>query len=384
MKVALVYDRANRVGGAERVLMVLHKLFPEAPLYTAVYDPEGAPWAKEFDVRPSFLQRFPGAPRHHELYGWLTPLAFETFNFQDYDLVISITSAEAKAVITRPETVHICYCLTPTRYLWGDTWLHFTRYPFKFSLLGPLIKTFGQLLTTPLRMWDQVAAQRPDHYLTISETVKVRIKKYYGREAKVIYPPVEVEKFRSKGKGGSCRPGLLKGYFLVVSRLVPYKRVDIAVEAFNRLGLPLVVVGEGAEGKRLKRMAKSNIVFTKRLTEPELISYYQGCQALVFPGEEDFGLVLVEAQAAGKPVVAFKGGGALESISDGQTGLLFSPQTPEALVEAVNEFGSEIFPPDHCLSNAQRFDAKRFEKAFLEVIETVMKNKTRPRHQDGP
>lgn len=378
MKVALVYDRANRIGGAERILLALGQIFPEAPLFTTVCNLRKAPWAKNFKVRTSFLQNLPLAKDHHELYAWLAPAAFESFDLSDYDLVISLTSAEAKAVITRPETLHVCYCLTPTRYLWGETWSHFHKYPFKFSRLNPVVKTLGLLASTPFRLWDQVAAQRPDVYLAISQTVQERIKKYYGRKAKVIYPPVDTKKFKIQSKRIKDQSPKTKvqspntGYFLTVSRLVPYKRLELAVAAFNQLGLPLVIVGEGPEKARLKKLAKPNIIFTGGLTETELISYYQNCQALVFPGEEDFGLVMVEAQAAGKPVLAYRGGGAREIVKEGKTGSFFQPQTAEALEKAVVVFKPAAFLKKDCQANAERFNSARFKKEMKMEINRVV------------
>jgi glycosyltransferase involved in cell wall biosynthesis len=378
MKVALVYDRVNRAGGAERVLEVLHELWPDAPLFTAVYDPEAAPWAAGFEVKTSFLRRFPLAARHHELYAWLTPLAFESFDFRGFDLVISVTSAEAKAVITKPGTTHVCYCLTPPRYLWQEAAAHFGEYRFKFPLLEPLTRRLGPGFSSPLRVWDQVAAQRPDYYLAISESVRKRIRKYYRREAGVVYPPVAVESFRRRPETGQKIQKVRGGdYFLLVSRLVPYKRVEVAVEAFNRLGLSLVIVGEGSEMGRLKKMARENVIFTGRLTDEELVGYYQGCRAFVFPGREDFGMVVVEAQAAGKPVIAYRGGGALETVVEGKTGIFFDSQTAPALIKAVAGFDPRAYPAEACFENAAKFSRERFKKLFREEIDKFMEKPQR-------
>ncbi|MFV1917714.1 MAG: glycosyltransferase, partial [Patescibacteria group bacterium] len=292
MKVALVYDRVNKWGGAERVLLALHELFPNAPLFTAVYHPQKATWAKKFpEVIPTFLNKVSYFRDKHELLGTFTPIAFETLNLYDYDLVISVTSEAAKGVITKPPTTHICYCLTPTRYLWS----HYDTY-FK----GPTFKAVSKPVVLYLRHWDRIAAQRPDVMVAISSAVQKRIEKYYKRESKIIYPPVEVEKFRSKGTGQ-----MRDNFFLVVSRLTPYKRVDLAIEAFNELGFPLVIAGTGREEARLKSMAKKNVKFVGELTDRLLAQYYKRCSALIFPQEEDFGLTAVEAQAAGAPVIAY-------------------------------------------------------------------------------
>ena len=346
------------------MLQVLHEIWPKAPLYTAVYNPQTAPWAKDFKVIPSFLQKFPLAKSKHELYPWLTPLAFESFsakggpasggNFDEYDVVISITSAEAKGIITKPKTLHLCYCLTPTRYLWSHHGIYFKN---------KLLRFLGMLVVSCLRSWDKIAAQRPDVYLAISENVARRIKEYYAQDSEIIYPPIDTRKWKvgsEKGEEGE--------YFLIVSRLVPYKRVDIAVEAFNRLGLSLKVVGTGMEMGRLQRLAGKNIEFVGQLTDEELLGYYQGCQAVVFPQEEDFGLVPLEAQACGKPVIAYRGGGALETVVEGKTGEFFLPQTVEALIGKVRKFRPEKYKPKDCRKQAEKFDIIVFKKKFKEFV----------------
>ncbi len=353
MKVALVYDWVNKIGGAERVLEVLHELYPQAPLYTSVYFPPSSSWASKFEIRPSFLNKWPLAKRHHEFYPFLTPLALESFNFSDFDLVISVTSAQAKGVLTLPSTCHLCYCLTPTRYLWSGYKEYFKNKPLSF-LSKPLLKY--------LRFWDKIASQRPDFYFSISENVSKRIKKYYLRDSAVIYPPVDVNKFSLKREG--------KGdYFLLVSRLVAYKKVDLAIRAFNKLGWPLKIVGVGKQMPKLKLLAKKNIEFLGRLTDSKLVGYYQNCRAVIFPQEEDFGLVPLEAQACGKPVLAFKGGGALETVIEGKTGTFFYPQTTEALIKALKKFKAESFSPEVCRANAELFSKENFKKKFSQAVE---------------
>lgn len=359
MKVALVYDRVNKFGGAERVLLALNKIWPEAPLYTSVYDSKGAPWAEVFKVVPSFLQNFPFASSKHEWYSWLMPLAFESFNFDDFDLVISVTSEAAKGILTKPKTFHLCYCLTPTRYLWSGYEEYFRN-------------RWLRLLTKPmvsyLRKWDEIASQRPDRYFAISLNVRERIKKYYGRESEVMYPPVDLDKFNVKSRKSKVESED-ESYFLVVSRLVPYKRVDIAVETFNKLGWNLKIIGIGSEMGKLKRMAKDNIEFLGQLTDNELVSYYQNCQAVIFPQEEDFGLVPLEAQACGKPVIAYRSGGALETIKEGVTGVFFEPQTTEVLIEKILRYKDikilgEKFRLEDCRKQAEKFSEERFLKEF--------------------
>ncbi|MFZ5932917.1 MAG: glycosyltransferase [Patescibacteria group bacterium] len=353
MKVALVYDRVNKWGGAERVLMALHEIFSDAPLYTSVYSPAKAAWAKIFPkVIPSFLNKIPLFRERHELLGTLTPLAFESFDFSSYDVVISVTSEAAKGIITRPGTHHICYCLTPTRYLWSHHQLYFRN---KF------LKFFSKPLVSYLRNWDKIAAQRPDEIVAISRAVRERIKNYYGRDAKVIYPPVEIDEFTD---GEEAK----KKFFLVAGRLVPYKRVDLAVNAFNKLGYPLLVVGTGSEERKIRRLAKENIKFVGEVSDQKLATYYREAAALIVPQEEDFGIVSLEAQAAGTPVIAYHKGGSLDTVINGKTGIFFEKQTVTSLTKAVKSFTKMKFEKRDLLTNATRFSKERFKKEFVNLI----------------
>jgi glycosyltransferase involved in cell wall biosynthesis len=355
MKVALIYDRVNKWGGAERVLLALHKIFPDAPLYTSVLNSEKAPWAKVFDVKTSFLQNFPKASTSHEFYAALMPMAFESFNFDDFDLVISVTSEAAKGIITKPKTLHVCYCLTPTRYLWSGYNDYFKSSLFKF-ISKPLVLC--------LRSWDKIAAQRPDEYIAISSEVKNRIKKYYGRDSEIIYPPLMMSVNSQKDLKTSG------DYFLVVSRLTNfYKRVDIAIEACNKLKLPLKIVGEGADEEALKSMAGPTVEFLGNLTDEELASYYRNCKALIFPGLEDFGLTMVEAQGFGKPVVAFRGGGALDIVVEGVTGEFFNEQNSESLMVVLKSFDNKRYNTKSCRENSEKFSFERFEESFRKFLE---------------
>ncbi len=365
MRVALVYDRVNKWGGAERVLLALHELFPNAPLYTSVYNPGTAPWARVFDVRTSFLQNFPYAPSTHELYALLMPLAFESLNFDNYDVVISVTSEAAKGIITKPGTFHLCYCLTPTRYLWSGYGAYFKE---------PITKFFTKPIVSYLRKWDKIAAHRPDVMVAISETVKERIKRYYGREVEVIYPPVGLD-FRRKtldvrDKNLNTKLQNLKSnnYFLIVSRLVPYKRVDLAIEAFNQLKLPLIIIGTGREEGKLKSMAGPTITFVGHLTDEELARYYEKATALIFPQEEDFGIVTVEAQRMGTPVIAYKSGGATETVIEGETGEFFEEQNADALARVIQSFNKAKYKPEILKKHAQKFSRERFKKEFLKIL----------------
>jgi glycosyltransferase involved in cell wall biosynthesis len=360
MKIALVYDRVNKWGGAERVLLALHDIWPDAPLFTAVYDPRRASWAKVFRVHPSFLQHVPLAKRHHELFPWLTPMAFESFSFDGYDVVLSVTSAEAKSIITKPGTVHICYCLTPTRYLWSGE-KEYLRY--SDSVSARMLRTFAPTL----KRWDLIAATRPDYYLAISKHVEERIKKYYHRQVeKVIYPPVDTNMFQIANNKGN--------YFLCVSRLVPYKRLDIVIDAFNKLGLPLKIIGSGWNSSTLMSRAKDNIEFIGGdLTDAELVAYYQRCRAFVFAGEEDFGIVSLEAQACGKPVICYRESGMAETVIEGKTGILFDHETSESLIGALHEFTKGWYDSGFCRTNARRFDTRHFKVEMEKTVDELAK-----------
>ncbi len=362
MKIALVYDRVNKWGGAERVLLALHRIWPDAPLFTAVYDSKRASWARVFHINSSFMQYLPLAKSHHELYPWLTPLAFESFSFDGYDVVLSVTSAEAKDIITKPGTVHICYCLTPTRYLWSG-YNQYLDYPGLGGLSTIAARSLGAL-SPLLRRWDLTASARPDYYIAISERVAGRIRTYYHRDPEaVIYPPVRVGMFRSTTTSKDR-------YFLTVSRFVGYKRTDIVIDAFNALGWPLVVIGEGWHGRRLRQLARSNIRFVgSHLTDSELVRYYRNCRAFVYAGDEDFGIAAVEAQASGKPVIAYRESGVSEIVRK-DTGIVFREQSKESLISALRTFDDKAFNRAACRKNAMRFDSLRFAD---EMKNTVIK-----------
>lgn len=355
MKVAIVYDRVNKIGGAERVLESLSELFPGATLFTSVYDKERTPWARKFKVKTSFLQKIPFLKNKHEYIPYLMPLAFENINLTDFDLIISVTSEGAKGIIAPTNSHHVCICLTPTRYLWSG----YDQY-FK----NPLVKFISKPLVHYLRQWDLQASQKPDKYIAISENVKKRIKKYYSRESVVIYPPSD-RLFKKKLERIRIAE---KNYFLVVSRLVSYKKIDIAIKACNKLNLNLVVIGEGNEFEKLSAIAMDNIIFKGKVTDEELISYYKNCNALIFPGEEDFGITMVEAQLSGKPVIAFKNGGAAEILVSGKTGLLFEKQTVNSLISVLKKFKKFRYNSNYCRQNAKRFSEEKFKKNFIAFL----------------
>jgi glycosyltransferase involved in cell wall biosynthesis len=361
-RVALVYDWVNKWGGAEQVLLALHEIFPDAPLYTAVYSPGTSSWAKVFPkIIPTFLQKFPFAATRHELYPWLTPLAFESLRFNGYETVISVTSADAKGIITQPGTFHLCYCLTPTRYLWS----HFSEYYRTLSFPARLI---SKPVFSYLKKWDLVAASRPDSYVAISRSVQKRISKYYGRDSQIVHPPVNLSRFSQP-----LRPSAMQDYYLYVGRLVTYKRVDVIIRVFNELGLPLVIVGTGEQEGQLRSLAGPHIHFAGFVTHEELISYYQNCKALIFFHEEDFGIVPVEAQATGKPVIALKAGGAMDTVVDGVTGVLLDDPSPRSLKRAVLEFNPDIYDPEIIKKHTGSFSRENFREKFVKVLASEWK-----------
>jgi glycosyltransferase involved in cell wall biosynthesis len=356
LKVAIVHDWLNQVGGAESVLEVLKDLYPGAPIYTSIYWPQAMPERyREWDIRTSWLNRLPLIKTHHQPFLPLYPLAFESIDLRGYDLVLSNKSAFCHGVITPPATVHTCYCLTPTRFLWD--YHNYARHerinPVASALLSPLLRS--------LRLWDRAAADRVDDFVAISEIVRQRIKKFYRRDATVIHPPVDVGRFVVVDSHDD--------YVLVVSRLIPYKRIDVAVEAFGLLGLPLKIVGDGRDRTRLEAMAKPNVEFLGRLPDHEVEQLLSRCRAFVFPGEEDFGIAPVEAQAAGRPVIAYAAGGALETVVEGVTGLFFREQTAESLAEAVAAFDERAFDSTVIRRHAEGFDRESFKSKLGALVD---------------
>lgn len=359
MRVALVHDYLTHFGGAERVLEALMELFPHAPVFTLVYDEERlGGLVDKRRVRTSWMQKLPGARRYHRYYPLLMPMAVEQFDLRGFDVVLSATHSFGKGIIVPPGTLHISYCFTPTRYVWDNS----HRYVREFSR-NVLFQKFVPLALSYVRMWDYFAAGRVDQYVTISRYVARRIAKYYGRKAAVIYPPVEVERFYlGEGRGE---------YYLVVARLVPYKRVDWAVEACERLGRPLKVVGSGPELKDLQRRAGKWTEFLGFVPDEALPELYAGARALLFPQEEDFGITPLEAAAAGRPTVALSAGGALETVKDGETGVLFKEQTVEGLMKGIEACERQQWDAEMIRRHAEEYDRERFLKemgAFVEAM----------------
>lgn len=370
LRVAIVHDYLNQQGGAEKVAEVFCRMFPGAPLYTSVYD-RGAmgPFWRQVDVRTSFMQKL--ASRAGLAKGLLPlyPAAFESFDLSDYDLVLSSSSTFAKGVITRPDTCHVDYCYTPARFAWM-----YHEYTGNHRL-PPGTRALLPGLVTPLRVWDLAAAQRVDHFVAISQTVARRIEKFYRRSAAVVEPPIEVGQYEPATEIGD--------YFLVVARLAAYKRIDLAVRACTALGVPLIVAGEGPDRKRIERLAGHTVRFLGRVPDNEVCTLLARCRAVLWPGEEDFGLVPVEAQAAGRPVIAFGRGGAAETVIPGETGILFFPQTVEALVSVIQGFDPHAYDPSVLRENAARYDVALFVKRMATELEAAYSKHQQPATPPG-
>ena len=355
MRVALVHDYLIQYGGAERVLEEFCNIFPSAPIFTLVYDKQATGYAFDGrDINTSFLQRFPNPKTSYKLFPLLMPMAVESFDFSKYDLILSSSYAYANGVITRGSATHVSYCHSPMRYAWinyeevaGDS-----MYPKFIKKLIPFFMPY-------IRLWDMQSSQRPDFYICNSKFVENKIKKYYKQGAEVIHPPLNFNKFYT------TKP---KDYFLLVGRMVPYKRFDIAVNAFNKLGLPLKIIGTGPEMKKLQKIAKSNIEFVGSVSERDLPKYYATAQALIFPQEEDFGITALESMASGRPVIAYGKGGALESIKEKESGVFFDKQTPESLVEAVKQFQGMSFDSKKIRMNMAKFDRLEFRKKIVNFL----------------
>lgn len=356
MKIALVHEYLNQFGGAERVLQVLSSFFPDAPIYTLFYDAKATGGVFEGkEIRTSFLQKAPFIKKYHRLFPLFMPVAIEQFDFSDFDVVISISSSFAKGVITKPQTKHICYCLTPPRFLWDGSqkFMDDFGYPrFIKNIFPPLI--------TYLRLWDREASFRVDKFIAVSNFVKGRIKKYYSRDSDVIYCPVNTEKFYTSPSIGD--------YFFMAGRHVSYKRFDLAVKVFNKLGWPLKIAGIGPETDRLKKLARSNIEFLGLVSDEILADLYSHARAFIFPQEEDFGITPLESMASGRPVIAYRGGGSVETIVEGKTGIFFDEQTEESLIRVVRSFDFTQFDPNECRRQADRFSIEVFKKNMFKLF----------------
>ncbi len=377
LKVALVHDFLNQYGGAERVLEVLAEMFPEAPIYTLLYDQEkmGTKF-KGRQIRTSYLQKFPGFLRRNPK--WLLPffpVAPETFDLRDFDLVISSSGAWVKGIVTRLDTLHVAYIHSPMRFVWdyNEKYLRDERH----GLLSFFIRPF----LSYLRLWDKLAADRPDYLIANSKYTASRIKKYYRRESVVIYPPVTKlqitnYKLQINSKLQNLNSKQDAKYFLIVSRLSPYKKIDKAILAFNKSSLPLVVVGVGKQEKYLKSIAKDNVKFLGWVPDEKMAEIYENTRAFIFPGVDDFGIAPAEAQRHGVPVIAVRRGGVKEIVEEGRTGEFFDAATPEMIDEAVRRFmeKEDSYDKEYIKQNAEKFSKERFKKEMEEYIENILNN----------
>ncbi|MGI8913649.1 MAG: glycosyltransferase [Chloroflexota bacterium] len=366
VRVALVHDYLNQMGGAEQVVEVFHELFPQAPLFVSVYDRAAMPDAfRTMDIRTSFMQRI--SPKRSISYKLLPlfPVAFERFDLRGYDLVLSSTTTFAKGVLTRPDTCHVCYCNTPFRYLWM-----YQEY-LEHERVGRSMEAALSALAVPLRVWDYAAAQRVDHFLAGSNNAARRIRKFYRRDAEVLHSPVEAATM-PLGQG----PG---DYYLVAGRHQPYKRIDLAIAACNQLQRRLVVTGSGPETARLRALAGPTVEFAGHVDRSSLRLLFAGCRALLWPGEEDYGIAPVEAQAAGRPVIALGRGGVLETVQDGITGVFFRDQTVEAVTAAIRRADETVFDAAAIRAHALQFDTAAFKEKLVATLGRLLAE-----HQLGP
>lgn len=354
LKVALVHDWLVGRGGGERVLYDLHEMFPEAPIYTLVYDNENAPnWCKSCDIRTTYIQKWPAAKKHHKLLLSFMPKAWEALDLTEFDLVISSCMSCCKGVLTSPDALHVCYCHSPIRYVWD-------MYYDYLENAGGIKKAMMPRLIHKVRQWDYLAAQRVDHFVANSDFVGKRIEKYYRRNFTTIHPGTRINKYPITETPDD--------YYLVVSRFVHYKRVDLAIEACNRLGRKLKVIGSGGEEeKKLRAIAGPTIEFLGRVSDEEMERYYSCAKAFLFPGMEDYGITPVEAMSAGVPVLAFGKGGALETVIDGKTGLFFYEQTASSLAQCIERFED----------SGVSYTRQQIHEHSLDYSDEVFKNKFR-------
>lgn len=361
MNIAIVHDYLNQRGGAERVLECFIDLFPSAPIYTIVSDLSVMPEKiRNAEIHHSFIQSIPFSRKHYKKMIMWFPLAVEQFDLRQYDVILSSSSAFAKGVITNPNQLHICYCYTPMRYVW-DLYHQYMKEDIK----NPIYRLLLPPILHRIRMWDQATAQRVDYFIADSHNVAQRIKKYYGRDSTVIYPPVNLSRFYLSYQS--------EDFYLIVSRLIPYKRIDLVIEVFNRLKLPLVIIGDGYDRKRLEAMAGPTVNMLGFQPDEVIAEYYAKCKAFILPGEEDFGITPLEAQASGKPVIAYGKGGAVETVVEGVTGVFFREPTPDSLIEAIERLNRLEINPENCRRQALKFTEEAFKSNILNYIESLLK-----------
>ncbi|GIO99083.1 glycosyl transferase [Paenibacillus lautus] len=363
LKIAIVHDYLNQMGGAERVVAVLHKMFPEAPIYTTIVDRNKLlPELQDAVIHTTWMQRIPGILNKFKLYFWLYPFSIRSINVKSYDLILSSSSAYAKGVRKGRQSLHVCYCYTPMRFVWDfDTYMESIQVP-------RLVKRIAKWLIYPLKRWDKDNSEHVDRLIAISTIVKERIKQCYGVNAPIIFPPVEVSRF-------SVKEGEPEDYFLVVSRLVSYKKIDLAIAACTQSGKRLIVIGDGPDRQRLEQLAGDTITFLGRKSDEDVVRYMQNCKALIFPGIEDFGITPLEANACGRPIIAYYGGGALDTIIAEQTGLYFEEQSIDSLVNTINRFDQYDWDPQYIRQHAEQFSEHIFIERMQSIIESSLNSR---------
>ncbi len=357
-KVAIVCDWLTNMGGAERVVLQLHKIFPDAPIYTSTYDPEKMPLFKDADIRTAWFQKLPKSLRKHQLLTLPRQWYFGHLKLKGYDMVISTSGAEAKAV-RAPDGFHVNMCYTPTLYYWVKP----ENYISKNGTdgLNPIWRLGLKLLLPYAKRWDLKASKRPDKMYAISTAVQGRIKKYYGRGSELLYPPADIERFENDGN--QKREG-----FVTFGRQVTHKRIDLAIAACNEIGAKLVVVGDGPEHQNLMNIAGPTVEFKTNVSDEDMVNYISRAEAFIFPNEEDFGIVAVEAQAAGTPVIAYRAGGALDTVVEGVTGEFFDEQSVKSLSKKLNEFNYKLYNRQSILENARKFSNQRFKREIESIV----------------
>ncbi len=356
MKLALVHDWLNQRGGAEDVLEALVALYPDSPIYSGIYAPDLMPAAyRDWDIRTQWVDRLPGIHTHHQPYLPLYPVGWSGLDLSDYDVVLSNKSGFCHGVRYGEATLHICYCLAPTRYVW-----QLESYIAREGL-GRAVELGLRPLVAALKRWDYAAAQRVHHFIAISREIRERIKALYKRDSIVIYPPVDTSRFQPSA--------VVEDYYLVVSRLIPYKRIDLAVRAATRLGVPLKIGGKGRDLERLQAMAGPTVEFPGYVSDDQLPELMARCKAFLFPGLEDFGITPVQAQAAGRPVIAFAGGGALDTVIPGRTGELFYEMSVESLMAVMQSFDASAYDGAAIRAHAEHFDTQVFNRQISAYVE---------------
>jgi glycosyltransferase involved in cell wall biosynthesis len=363
-KVAIVCDWLTSIGGAERVVYELHKLYPKAPIYTSQYDKSVLPWLENVDVRVGWLQTLPKSLRKFMpvFRAWY----FSSLDLSEFDLVISSSGAEAKAIKTSGKTKHLCYCHSPTHYYW-TRYYEYLKDPGFGKLLDPIARLGLKILVGPMRRWDIKAASRADLMIANSTYTQSQIKKYYRRDSIVVHPPVDIERFTSKNNAE-------RNGFIIAGRQTPYKRFDLAVKAASDMKAKLTVVGKGPDHEKLKKIAGETISFITEVSDSDMPKLFKEASGFIFPGVDDFGIVAIEALAAGTPVIAYKDGGALDYIKPGENGEFFKDKTPKSLKSSLEKFDGESFNHSKVAATAKKYNIENFQKKIKTVVNVLEKS----------